>query len=317
MPKIHVERSISIAAPAERVKQLTTDFNEWPAWPPWLCMEPEAKVEVYGTPGQTDHGYRWTGQLVGEGEMQTSSIANGVQELDLTFIKPFRSKARVMLQVEPGNNDDTTNVTWHMHSSLPFFMFFLTRTMTSMIGMDYERGLRMLKEYAETGNVDSSTEVAGIVRLPSIQYVGVEAQSSMSELSSSMQTTMSQAGELATATKLNRTPILAGAIYNSLNINNQHCKHTAFVPLESSQQTTAQNLPLHTIPSGIALKVIHRGSYTNLGNAWSTAMSYQRYKKLKPLKAQPPFECYMNDPDNTAAEDLLTEIFIPLKGRPD
>ena len=62
-----------------------------------------------------------------------------------------------------------------------------------------------------------------------------------------------------------------------------------------------------------ALKVIHKGSYNHLGNGWSTAMAHQRYKKLRPLKAQCPFEFYPNDPGTTPEDELVTEIFIPVR----
>ena len=42
-------------------------------------------------------------------------------------------------------------------------------------------------------------------------------------------------------------------------------------------------------------------------------MAHQRYDRLKPLKSQCPFEIYASDPDNTPEEDLLTEIFLPLR----
>jgi hypothetical protein len=49
-----------------------------------------------------------------------------------------------------------------MDSKQPFFQFFLKGMMTSLIGMDYERGLRMLKDYVETGSVPSTLEFPGI-----------------------------------------------------------------------------------------------------------------------------------------------------------
>ena len=34
---------------------------------------------------------------------------------------------------------------------------------------------------------------------------------------------------------------------------------------------------------------------------------------VKALKHQPPFEVYLNDPDDVDESDLITEIFLPLK----
>lgn len=56
----------------------------------------------------------------------------------------------------------------------------------------------------------------------------------------------------------------------------------------------------------------HVGSYSHLGNAWSAANQFARDKKLKQSKVG-AFELYKNDPKDTTAADLRTEIFLPLK----
>lgn len=314
MPKFHIERSIQIHAPLGTVSRLTSDFSEWPAWSPWLCMEPDAQIDAYGTPGQPDHGYQWKGELVGEGEMQTASIDNGVHKMVLTFLKPFRSKANVELHLDAVTANNTM-ATWHMYGALPIFMFFMTDTMKSMIGMDYERGLKMLKEYAETGKVNSKTDITGIVEAPGTTYVGVDTQSSINDLQKSMKTTFPMADQLVNAANLTRTTVPAGAIYNDMNIKTQQCRYTAFIPVSAEPTTneSAQSVSVKYIGNSKALKVVHHGSYTHLGNSWAAAMSYQRYKKLKSLKGHPPFELYLNDPLTTDETDLLTEIYIPLK----
>lgn len=45
-----------------------------------------------------------------------------------------------------------------MDGKLPYFMFFMVKMMKNWIGMDYERGLAMLKEFIETGEVISRVE---------------------------------------------------------------------------------------------------------------------------------------------------------------
>ncbi len=312
MPKYHVEKNQLIDAPVDSVHALTRDFNQWPTWSPWLCMEPEATVSVHGTPGEVDHGYSWTGTLVGEGKMQTTAHENGVHKMDLTFIKPFKSTAKVTLDIKQVGADQTS-VTWHMWSALPFFLFFMTRSIKNMIGMDYERGLKMLKECAETGSVNSITEVKGVVEINDIHYAGQSASCQMDNIADSMDTTMRQVVGAVNDKGLQISDIPAGAIYDHMDFNNRECRYTAIIPLQS-RATTDNSLSTGTIASGKALKVVHKGSYTHLGNGWATAMSYQRYHKLKPLRSQPPFELYLNNPEHTDAKDLITEIYIPLRG---
>ncbi len=315
MPKFHVERSVLIDAPLDKVSQLTDDFSQWPAWSPWLLTEPDAKVDVYGTPGQTGHGYEWTGDLVGAGKMETRSIEGGVHQMELTFLKPFRSRAGVEMIISQAPNNQTS-VTWLMDSALPFFMFFMTSTMKAMIGMDYDRGLRMLKELAESGEVNSSIEICGVVDIKQLDYVGVAAESSMENIGQSMESTLQQAMSSVSALGVEPTATTPGAIYHDMNIKTQHCRYTAFVslPSQSASAPAPAGTSHGTINDGRALKVIHRGAYEHLGNGWSAAMTYQRNKKLKLLKSQPPFELYPDDPETTDVKSLRTEIYLPLRG---
>ena len=43
-----------------------------------------------------------------------------------------------------------------MEGTLPVFMFFMRRKMSSMVGKDYERGLAMLKQVVESGHQTTS-----------------------------------------------------------------------------------------------------------------------------------------------------------------
>ncbi len=308
MPAFHVLRAVTIDAPIDRVVPAVEDFAVWPTWSPWLYMEASAKVDVYGTAGQTDHGYTWSGEMVGAGEMKLREVtADHTHHMDLTFLKPFKSKAKVSFELEPAGAEQT-RVTWHMHGGLPFFMFFMVPTMKGMIGMDYDRGLRMLKEHVETGAINSATTIEGVVEAPAIHWVGANADTAMSDLGDSMQQTLPQA--LQTAQGAGAEPAgPPGVIYHNMDIKNQRCRYTAMVPVATPIDAT----PSGTIEAGKALKVIHTGRYDHLGNSWSTAMTYQRHHKLKPSKTQAPYEIYVNDPADTPEADLLTEIYLPLR----
>jgi len=248
MPKFKIERSIDINAPAARVRSAIQDYGQWSVWSPWLCMEPSATVICSGTAATTGHAYSWEGDMVGSGRMELVAIDGTTDNMDLTFLKPFKSTAKVAFETV-ALDADNTRVTWHMDSGLPFFLFFMVGTMKAMIGMDYDRGLKMLKEYVETGVVTSTTEIVGVVDAPAITYAGVSADSALPNISESMGQTFPQ---------------------------------------------------------------LMKMTYQHLGNAWSTANSYLRHKKLKRNKQIHPFELYQNDPQNVAASELITEVYLPV-----
>lgn len=301
MPKLAVEKSIEINASAAKVRTVIQDYQQWVVWSPWLCMEPEAQLKFAGTAGSTGHSYSWEGDMVGAGHMELTAIETDTDRMNLTFLKPFKSKAKVEFETT-AIDADNTRVTWRMDSSMPFFLFFMVGTMKSMIAMDYDRGLRMLKEYVETGAVTSTIEVLGIVDVQAINYVGESADCPLNDMQRSMEQTFAK---LSQKTGGNPVEDYCGSIYHSMNVKTQHCGYTCFAPVDEARATGS-------IAACKALKVVHTGSYQHLGNAWSTANSYQRHKKMKKNKHIHPFEIYRNDPETTPASDLVTDIFLPV-----
>jgi len=150
---------------------------------------------------------------------------------------------------------------------------------------------------------DGQLATFDVVDFTGTHYQGIHANTSMQNIGDSMSESFTAlektAGTIAIAD-------YCGAIYEKMDIKKQHCDYTVFVPV-------AENNATHNIPACRAIKVVHTGSYKHLPNAWSTAYSYQRYKKLKLSKTTKPFELYLNHPDKVPAKDLITEIYLPLK----
>lgn len=309
MPAYQIQRSIIINAPEANVRSSIQNFAEWPNWSPWLCMEPDAKLEVHGTPGQVGHRYSWEGKVVGAGSMEIVSNEGASQQMQLNFLKPFKSQAKVAIEIKP--SDAQTEVTWQIDGKMPFFLFFMIGMMKAIIGMDYERGLRMLKEYVETGTVNSKTEFAGIVDVPTCQYLGVEGECSTDEIGKSMGETMPLAQQLTTDNGL-ETDGPPGALYHQFDMKGRRCKYTNIIPVKTAQAVSGA--VAGEIQPCKAIKIVHHGSYDHLGNAWSAAHSHLRHKKLKPHKTQCAFEFYPNDPTESSVEELVTEIYVPIRG---
>lgn len=309
MPAIHVERTVRMAAPASRVRPAIEDFHQWPRWSPWLCMEPDAKVTVHGAPGKPGHGFEWDGDLVGAGAITLVSVDEGRQTMALSFQRPFRSTATSRFELKPVGQE--TDVVWHMDSKLPFFLFFMVDMMKTMIGMDYERGLKMLKEFVETGSVKSRTDVVGVVDVPAWHYVGVEASCALDDMGPSMEKNLPAAHKIVTdhQIEISGPP---GAIYHAFDMKRRQCRYSAFMPTVSRPDIAG--VQSRSLTACRAVKVVHTGSYQHLGNAWSTAMAYQRAKKLKTLKSHAPFEVYVSDPRETAEADIVTDVYIPVRG---
>lgn len=310
MPKFNVVSSIDIAASLERVREVLVDFNTWPVWSPWLYMEPETRVTVRGEAGQTGHGYDWFGIKTGSGGMTLLSWSDTRIDCDLQFLTPFKSEAEVAFDIQP-INDGETRVTWHMNSSLPFFMFWMKPLMMGMIKADYYRGLLLLKDYVETGKICSATTLDGIVDAGQIYYVGSRVETDMFEMRSAIGDSFQQ---LITASNAGQFSVRGSPVcfYNLMDLKTHRCDYTAAVPTFDPTPVEAPFVSA-VRPACKALKVIHAGPYRHLGNAWSLIMAEAKEQKLKILKSQPPFERYLNSPLEVVENDLITEIYLPIK----
>lgn len=310
MPKFHVNRSITIDAPAEKVFDVVSDFGTWTTWSPWLCAEPSAKVEVSDNSNSVGSLYQWEGEIVGQGEVEHKRLERGkLIDDEIRFLKPMKAVSQVLFEMEPVGGG--TKITWHMKGSLPWFLFWMTSSMEGFIGMDYERGLKMLKELIETGKIETKTTIRGIESVGPLHVAGTRRSCKMSEIGPSMEQAFCDAKAALTRLEL---PIDGQAIsvYHDFNIKSQTLDYTSGFVIPAPPSETPSDVSVWSIGEAKALATEHIGSYAHLGNGWSAANQYARYKKLKQSKVG-AYEVYLNDPSNTAPGELKTDIFLPLK----
>ena len=192
MPRYDVQRSIQINAPPEQVFETVSDYGSWTTWSPWLCAEPDAQVTVSGDSSSVGSIYSWKGKIVGEGELEHRQLQPGrLIEDEIRFVKPFRSQSQVAFELEAVG--EGTKITWQMRGSLPWFLFWMLPQMEVLIGMDYERGLKMLKEWIETGQILSQTKIRGVESVGPLQMAGVRKSCAMSEIGPSMEAAFAEA----------------------------------------------------------------------------------------------------------------------------
>lgn len=146
-----VERSILIAAPAERIFPLIDDFRQWAAWSPYERLDPAMKRNYSGAASGRGAAYAWEGSgKVGAGRMEIAqSTPPSKVSMRLDFVKPFEAHNIADFTLEPQGG--TTRVTWAMQGPSPFLskVMQVFLDMDTMIGKDFEDGLANLKAVSE------------------------------------------------------------------------------------------------------------------------------------------------------------------------
>jgi effector-binding domain-containing protein len=228
----------------------------------------------------------------------------------LDFIRPTKSKSKTGFKFEAIAN--RTKLVWSIDGNLPWYLFFLTPMIKTMVGMDYQRGLTMIKELAETGRIASSTEVLGIESIPPIRVAGLQAQSSVFNIQQSMEEML---GKLESEYQDQGMPKEGAmvAVYTRFKV-----KQGIFEYLLGRAIPDTLLIPTHSslkewkFPQARALHVRHTGSYKHLGNAWSIANRIADHQKLK-LNRSASFEIYTNSPHDNPEESLQTDLYLPLR----
>jgi len=311
-------RSMIISKTKAELMSVVGDFRQWQHWSPWLCMEKDCPVSIEGLPQQPQHRQSWDGKRIGSGRMIMTSQTDSTLHYELAFLKPWKSKSQVELLFDEQGTG--TEVTWVMNGRLPVFMFFMKKRMKAWVESDFDRGLLMLKDYLEMGQVNTDTEVQGIQSKAGFYYLGIEAESSIAEMPEMMSKDFERLAALVKSGELPE-PNDVLSFYHTYDLVNARCQFTsAFAYQKRLDNQTPENsafkdLSLGQIPEHKSLQVHHRGSYKHLGNAWGAVMAEQRAQKIKMNKSIAWYERYLNSPVETAEADLQTEINIPVKGK--
>jgi len=73
-------------------------------------------------------------------------------------------------------------------------------------------------------------------------------------------------------------------------------------------------IEIKTIPGGEFAVTLHRGSFDKLGKTYQALCAEWAPKSSRTLASDVGYEVYLNDPDRTPPEKLLTEIRVKLEG---
>jgi uncharacterized protein YndB with AHSA1/START domain len=146
-----VSRSITIAAPPERILPFVTNLREWQQWSPWEGIDTNLERTYAGPESGVGATYAWQGNSkAGAGRMEVVEAQPQHVGIDLLFSAPMRAHNRVDVTLSPAAPG--TEVEFRMTGPQNFVMRLMSKvwSMEKMIGPDFEKGLRQLKQVAES-----------------------------------------------------------------------------------------------------------------------------------------------------------------------
>ena len=308
MPKFEVSKSIIINASAEKMFKILNDFSHWQAWSPWLIQDPEAKVSLV----DGNKAYSWEGTRTGTGTMKIVNEAlNKSIDYKLEFLKPWKSKADVRFELSTVDKG-ATKLTWSMNSSLPFFMFWMKNMMIALIGMDYERGLKLFKDYSEDGKVNSQLEFVGLSTVEGCRYIGIKTTCKANEVATKMEADFGVLMDF-----IGKDEAISAekpfTMYHKWDLVKGEVAYTSAVKVNNMPLNLPATFVSGDRPSTKVYTIKHTGPYHHMGNAWSTLYSMAQAKEITVNKKIPAFEVYSNSPRAVEPNELVTEVHLPVK----
>lgn len=148
-----MERSIIIAAPAEKIYPLICDFHEWTRWSPWEGLDADLERSYSGPDGQVGAQYEWKGnRKAGQGSMRLTDLVPPTSvSLDLNFLKPFKASNKVVFTLTEDPAGAGTVVRWLMTGENTGLAKLFAKVMPvdKLVGGDFEKGLAAMKVAAE------------------------------------------------------------------------------------------------------------------------------------------------------------------------
>jgi len=159
-PDFRVERSIVIAAPAEKIFPWFDNHRKFNEWNPWMKMDPEAKNTYSGPESGVGAVASWHGGKVGKGSATIIESKPNKKIVErMNWLEPMQGVSTVEFTFKP-EGEDKTKVTWAMYGKnegLPSKVISLVMDCESMCGPKFEKGLADVAKLVATPTTNPST----------------------------------------------------------------------------------------------------------------------------------------------------------------
>jgi len=148
----HLERSITINAPVEKVFKVVNDFSYTKDWSPWFQIDPDTKYEYSENTVGVGAKYTWASEdeNVGTGEQEIIEVKeNELVHTSMAFggMTGIYYASFILHKTD----DNTTELTWTYEGTADAVMekFFIDYLAESILGGMYDQGVVSLKKFIE------------------------------------------------------------------------------------------------------------------------------------------------------------------------
>ena len=313
---VRVERSATIAAPRATLFTLLNSYKQFNRWSPWFELDPEAKYTYEGPGAGVGAKLSWVGDpnKLGSGS-QTITASEPYEKVagDVDFGQGGGPAKQLYTLTAEGSG---TKVSWSMDVDLGMnpIARYLGLGFDGMIGRDFDKGLGLLKKFAEgLPKADfAGLEIeAASVEPATVAYVSTSSAKTDAAVAAAIAKAYGEVGAFLKAQKLNQ----AGApITIDTGSSDAGYVFDAAIPVDGAPAKPVppdSRVQLKQTYSGKVLKVSLRGSYSQIPATYDKIAAYIAAHGIETNGN--PWDEFANDPATVKESEVLTNIYFPIK----
>ncbi|MGH8372494.1 MAG: SRPBCC family protein [Gammaproteobacteria bacterium] len=314
--RLHVERSIDIAAPPANVFTVLNNVHVFNKWSPWAALDPDAQYTYSGPWSGVGARMDWQSSdpKVGSGsEIVTAS--EPYHHLAVTFDLAKRGKSDTALELSPVGNG--THVVWSLDTDFGWNLpeRYAGLLLKQKIGKGFETGLANLKRFVETL---PKTDLAGAdikllqMQPLSIVYASGKTTTDGRDVANALDAAYAQVKAFIAVHHLKVTgaPMAVTRVWDPAHNNYEF---EAAIPAAWDTLTVPANSPVklgQTLGGDVVLAT-YTGPYSGTGQVYKQITTWLAANGLTATGLI--WEQYLNDPANTPDNKLVTKIYTPVK----
>jgi effector-binding domain-containing protein len=311
----HVERSVFIDAPPSVVFSQVNGFKNFNDWSPFVALMPGAEYGFEGPDFGVGSKMSWSETEPNPEEGgQTIVASTPYERVDLELDLGPEGTAQIAYLLQPENGG--TNLTWSFDTDFGINLLGRYRglLLDRQLGPLYAQGLTNLKRVAEElPKVDWSGLEIGITEVPSktVAYFTGSSGRDADEIGAALGAAYGRVAMFITGNglQIDGQPI---AIVNYWD--DRGYGFDAGIPVSGTPARGAgpdSPVRMGETFGGRVVRAVHVGPYTGLEETYGIVEAFITAHKLEPNGRS--WNVFVSDPGDTPEEELMTEIYHPVK----
>jgi len=311
----HVERSVAIDASPCAVFAQVNGFRQFNDWSPFVAVLPGAEYDFEGPDFGVGSKMTWTttGPSAKTGG-QTVVASTPYERVDVEIDLGSQGVSQAAYLLQPENQGTRLTWTFDTDFGLNIIGRYWGLILDRQLGPLYAQGLANLKRIAEElPKVDWSDIEIGTTEVPSttIAYTTGDSSREPADIAAALGAAY---GRVAVFIAANGLQIGGQPIAISNYWDDRGYGFDAGLPVSGTPTRGAgpgSAVRMGETYGGRVVRAVHVGSYTGLEGTYHKVEAFMIAHKLESNGRS--WEVFVSDPGNTAENELVTEIYQPVK----